>query len=101
MMFAALCRECSAGIYFVPMAGAGVGASSHPVDMIEVVTPMVGLLAFNPETGRAAVLRGEDLPRAQRWLEDGRVRLYRSHFASCPGAQKVREHNPDQEKMDV
>jgi hypothetical protein len=96
------CDECPAGVYLLPMAGAG--AAFHPVDMIEVSPPMTGLLAFNPESGRAVVLRQEDVVsgRAARWVEEGRVRIFRSHFATCAGASAVRARpRPGQERLDV
>lgn len=96
-----LCSECAAGMFMLRMAGAGAG--EHPVDMLEVWPPMVNLLAYNPSSGRAVVLRGEDVDsgRAVRWHDEG-VRFYRSHFATCPAASAVRSRpRPGQEALDV
>jgi hypothetical protein len=72
--------------------------------MIEVVPPMVGLLALSERTGKAVVLKQDDIEsgRALRWREDGLIRCFRSHFATCPGASAVRARpRPGQERLDV
>lgn len=104
----ALCRECQATIFWlemvpIPREGGGQVHPMHPVDYLQELVPMVGLLGLSAKTNRAMVLRKDDVESGsvQRWLENGSVTLWRSHYATCPKAQAVRERNPNQETLNV
>lgn len=97
----ASCRECGAAVEWVRlMAGSGAHPGPHPIDVGVVLPAMVGAVALNRATGGAMVVRGEDVDRGRvvRWADQG-VEFRRSHFASCPRAQAVREAGPGQEAL--
>jgi hypothetical protein len=74
---------------------AGAGASSHPVDPtpVDPVDARAGMLALNPETDKAIVMDGRQASvDLKGWARVG-VKVYRSHFASCPEAAAVRRES--------
>jgi hypothetical protein len=91
-----LCRDCSAAIYWVELDGGG----PHPVNMLEAWPPMAKLVAVNPAKATGRVLTTDDVEsgRAMRWRDAG-VQFHSSHFATCPAAQRERDHNPNQEVL--
>lgn len=94
----ALCRDCSAAIYWVELEGGG----PHPVNMLASWPPMAKAVAVNPARGTGRVLTTDDVEsgRAQRWCDKG-VEIHSSHYATCPAAAAERNHNPNQEALDV
>ncbi|MGH2716031.1 MAG: hypothetical protein ACRDM7_19545 [Thermoleophilaceae bacterium] len=74
------CRTCKAEITW-----AHTGEKWMPVDAQPTADGNVLLTGGNPP--RAEVLAGERLVKARA----AECRLYRSHFSSCPDAQKHRK----------
>lgn len=91
----ALCRECSACIYWITL---DPGGGQHPVDYKPEPFVLVGLIVVNPVTARGRVLTNEDRDSGAvyNWLEKG-AEMRQSHFATCPAARANR--NPNQEAM--
>lgn len=88
----AACKVCGAAIEWVSLITLGVPGrpSTHPIDVGVHEVPGVGAVALNRATGGAVVVA----QRHERWLAewaDRGVEFRRSHFASCPGAQRVRD----------
>lgn len=98
MMREALCKDCSAGIYWVQLQGGG----PHPVNMLTSWPPMVGTVAVNPKRATGRVLTSDDVEsgRAARWHDAG-AQMHTSHYASCPAAARNRVANPGQEVFDL
>jgi hypothetical protein len=86
------CRSCGAAIIWAETQDARM-----PLDVEPVVIPAVGLVAFNPATGRARVLSAESLGKVEAWRSGG-VTVHRSHWATCPSAEQHRVH-PAQEAL--
>lgn len=74
------CRSCKARVIWVKTEK----GSSMPLDEIE--DPEKGNIAVDDQ-GVGRVLRGSDLDDALA----ARVKLYTSHFATCPNAKKHRK----------
>lgn len=103
MLREAQCRECSAPICWVTLAATATNpAPAHPVDMAVQPYALPGLVVVNPEKNTGIVLTNADRDSGAvyNWLEAG-AELHLSHFATCPAAQAVRDHNPNQETLDV
>lgn len=86
------CRSCGAEIIWAETADARMPLDSAPVEI-----PAVGLVAFNPETGRARVLAADSLGKIDAWRSGG-VTVHRAHWATCPSAEQYRVH-PAQEAL--
>ena len=87
------CSTCGAVIDWAQTtSGARMPLDPAPVDFAAS-----GLVAFNPATGRARVLAGDDIQRVEGWRAAG-VTLHRSHFSTCPSAERHRVH-PAQEAL--
>lgn len=95
----ALCRECSAAIYWITLQPSG---AAHPVDYLPAPFVLTGLVVVNPATSRGRVLTNaeRDSGAVYDWLDKG-AQVHASHFSTCPAAESVRHHNPNQEAMDV
>jgi hypothetical protein len=96
----ASCRECGAAIGWVPLVKPVGRTKPHPVDPGDVWPPTVELVALNPDTGKGLVVTMDDIEtgRVQAWADRGVV-FRRSHFETCPFAQRVREASPRQEAL--
>jgi hypothetical protein len=86
------CRSCYAEILWAQTEDARI-----PLDVEPVEIAAVGLVAYNPETGRARVLNTESLGKIDAWRSGG-VTVHRAHFATCPSAPQHRVH-PEQETL--
>lgn len=80
-----VCSSCGAEIGWVKTSP----DRRMPIDLATVEIGAVGLVAVNPGTGGGRVLRNEDLGDVARWRRWG-VTLHRSHFATCPTAERHR-----------
>lgn len=88
------CRSCGAAIIWAETPDARM-----PLDAEPVALPAIGLVAFNPTTGRARALNTENLAKVEAW-QSGGVTVHRSHFATCPHAEQHRVH-PAQEALQL
>jgi hypothetical protein len=86
------CRSCGADVDWVVITRTGAGM---PIDPAPVDFAAAGLVAVNPDTGGASVLKADDLARAERWREQG-VTFHRSHFATCSSPERHRGIHPQQ-----
>jgi hypothetical protein len=84
------CKSCGRPILWRKIKGK---PTAHPCDPVPVpfdlTTDLRSLVAWNPVTGRALILRAEHHEHVAGWVERG-VELYRSHFSSCPNADEHR-----------
>jgi hypothetical protein len=88
------CRSCGAEVLWVVVTRT---AAVMPVDREQLNFAAPGLVAVNHETGGARVLTTDDLGAVEGWRERG-VTIHRSHFATCPSAERHRVH-PAQEAL--
>lgn len=91
-----MCKGCGAPIRYVVLAGSG---DAHPVDPKPQPVPAVGMLAFNPGSQCAVILKAADVATAARWQAHGAM-VYRSHFSTCRDAARFRV-SQQQETLDV
>jgi hypothetical protein len=78
------CTSCLA-----PIVWAWVGNSRMPLDPEPVSFEAAGLVAYNPQRQTGRVLTGDDLGHLGAWKAKG-VTVHRSHFATCPNADRHR-----------
>lgn len=86
------CRSCSA-----PIIWAETEDARMPLDVEPVETAAIGLVAYNPATGRARVLSADSLGKVDAWRSGGAT-IHRAHWATCPSAEQHRVH-PAQEAL--
>lgn len=90
------CRSCGAEVLWVVVTRTGAGM---PLDREQLDFAAAGLVAVNHETGGARVMTRDDLVAVERWRAQG-VTIHRSHFATCPSAERHRV-SPAQEALDL
>jgi hypothetical protein len=87
---ASACKSCGAPILWRKVKGK---PTAHPCDpepvTLDLTTDLRSLVAWNPVTERALILRAEHHEHVAAWVARG-VELYRSHFSSCPNADEHR-----------
>lgn len=76
------CRSCNAEIIWAETAG----GKRMPLDVEPVIPDIRGLQVLIPGRGD----QGEDLVRSATADDVALTRFYRSHFATCPNADKHR-----------
>lgn len=85
-MTAGTCRSCGAAVIWAPVAATG---GLMPLDVQTELAPSAKLIAYNDETGLCRVLKQADVREAL--LHAGpNVSFHRSHFATCPQAERWR-----------
>jgi hypothetical protein len=80
------CRSCGADIIWAPLAATG---GLIPLDVQTELAPAEKLVAYNSHSELCRVLTRSDVRDAQ--LADPHVTFHKSHFATCPEADKWRK----------
>jgi len=81
----AKCKSCGADIIWAPVAGTG---GLMPLDTQTELAPEAKLVAYNSASELCRVLKKSDVRDAN--LADPHVTFHKSHFATCPQADKWR-----------
>ena len=77
------CKGCGAEVLWARIAG-----KPHPLDP-EPAEVRPSHIVMNPSTGNGRFISEETIAQVPGWVEKGAL-VCRSHYASCPDADKFR-----------